>query len=161
MCEILLIFPFYSYARKNPPLGLAYIAAVLEKNGYVVKIIDISAEGLSPTELEARIRQEHPKLVGVSFMTPQIGEALRVTALVKKINPRIATIVGGPHVTALPAETLVEESIDFVVIGEGETTFLELTDKLIRNNNKELSDIEGIAYKKNGEVIITKPRPFI
>jgi len=161
MCEILLIYPPYSYARKNPPLGLAYMAAVLEKDGYLVKIIDVSAEGLSLTELESRIKDEQPKLIGVSFMTPQIGEAIKITALTKKINPQIITIVGGPHATALPAETLAEKSIDFVVIGEGEITLLEIVDKFIRNKNKELSDIKGIAYKKNSEVVTTEPRPFI
>jgi anaerobic magnesium-protoporphyrin IX monomethyl ester cyclase len=161
MCEIILIYPPYSYPRKNPPLGLAYIAAVLEREGYSVKIIDVSAEGFNYADIENRIRSEQPKLVGVSFMTPQTGEAFKITALVKKINPQITTVVGGPHSTAIPTEILEEKSIDFAVIGEGEITMLELADKIIRNKERELKDIKGIAYKKNNEIIITEPRPFI
>ena len=161
MSEILLIYPPYSYARKNPPLGLAYMAAVLEQNNYIVKIVDVSAEGLSWVELEARIKNEQPKLVGISFMTPQVGEALKIAALVKKINPQIITVVGGPHATALPREIMEEKSIDFTVIGEGEITLLELADKFVRNEEKELGDIKGIAYRKNNETIITEPRPFV
>lgn len=161
MSEILLIYPLYSYPRKNPPLGLAYMAAVLEKENFRVKIIDVSAEGLSETELESRIRSEQPKLVGISFMTPQIGEAFKVAEMTKKINSKIITIVGGPHVTALPAEVLKQKYIDFAVIGEGEITFLELADKLIRSRGEKVKNIKGIAYKKHGKVIITEPRPFI
>lgn len=161
MCGILLIYPPYSYARKNPPLGLAYLAAVLEKDGYSVKIVDVSAEGLDWSEVESRIKKEQPKLVGISFMTNQVKEAIKAAEITKKIDQHIPVVVGGPHPSALPEETLKEKSIDFVVIREGEITLLELADKLIRNKRVEFKDIEGIAYRENGEVIITEPRPFI
>lgn len=161
MCEVLLIYPPYSYARRNPPLGLAYLAAVLEKNGYSVKIIDVSTEKFNWLEVESRIKNEQPKLVGISFMTTQIKEAIKIAKMTKKINPHIPVAVGGPHVTALPQQIMEEKSIDFAIIGEGEITLLELVNKLIRNKGIKYKDIKGIAYRKNKDVMITEPRPFI
>ncbi|MFH0780019.1 MAG: radical SAM protein [Parcubacteria group bacterium] len=160
MENILLIYPPYTYTRKNPPLGLAYLAGALEKDGFKPKIIDMSAIGLDYSQLEKEIIELKPKIVGISFMTNQYGEMLKVAALVKKCDPKISTVVGGPHASALPEESLKNDAIDFVVVGEGENTLLELT-KQIFAADFDLNKIKGLAFKNGEQIFINEKRPFI
>jgi radical SAM superfamily enzyme YgiQ (UPF0313 family) len=161
MTDVLLIYPTYSYTRKNPPLGLAYLASYLEKSNYSVKILDVSAQHLTEADLENEIAAASPKMVGISFMTNQWREALATAQLIKRVNPSILVVTGGPHASALPDEALADQSIDFVVIGEGENTLVDLADKFIRNKDIRLAEINGIAYREGERVVISAPRPFI
>ncbi|HID87140.1 MAG TPA: cobalamin B12-binding domain-containing protein [Anaerolineae bacterium] len=85
-----------------PPLGLAQIAAVLEERGIPVRIVDCNASGLSWARLKRAIAREEPDLVGASAMTPFFPDVYRVTRIAKGVNPRIITVLGGPHVTFTP-----------------------------------------------------------
>ena len=80
--------------------------------------------------------------------------------LAKKIKNelKLPVIIGGPHITVMPEETMKEEIFDYGVYGEGEETFLELVNSL--ENKKRLDDIMGIIFRKNGKIVINKPRPF-
>jgi len=118
-----------------PPLGLAYIAAVLEKNNYNVKIIDGPAlsvkEGYGFNDLKNDIKKYNPNLVGITATTPQFIFAKSTAESVKEINPDIPIVLGGAHISSLPEQTMSEiKEIDFGVIGEGENTFLELVRKI-------------------------------
>ena len=159
--DVLLIYPPYTYPKKSPPIGLAYIAAVLEKEGYSVEIADMSVLGMDYKDLEKKVKQIKPKLVGISFMTNQYKEALNISKAVKDTDRYIPIIVGGPHVSALPEEVIALESIDIAVIGEGERTILELATNLFNGQSYELGAINGIAYKKQGKIHITKSRQLI
>lgn len=160
MVDILLIYPPYSYPRKSPPLGLAYIASVLEKANYSVKILDMSPLRIELEDLQREIMHIKPKVVGISFMTNQYGVAIKVSKLVKAIDSKIPVIVGGPHATALPCEMLENGGVDFVVIGEGEVTICELASELLKGGNN-FESIAGIAYKKDGKLMVTERREFI
>jgi len=160
--DVLLIYPPYTYPKKSPPIGLAYIAAVLEKEGYSVEIADMSVLGMDYKDLEKKVRQNKSKLVGISFMTNQYKEAVNISRIAKDIDSRIPVIAGGPHVSALPEEILAHESVDIAVIGEGENTVLELADELLNGNgNTAFNNLSGIAYKKGNEICINKPRQLI
>lgn len=156
------------------PLGLAYIAAVLEKEGYKVKILDALALGwqneriengllkigLTPSEIEKEIKNYRPDVVGISFLfSSQEKEALMAAELVKKIDKNIFLIAGGPHATILPSRLLLKSDIDCVILGEGEITTLKLINCLRKNQNWK--EINGIAFKENGKIFLTKPAPFI
>lgn len=117
------------------PLGVAYIAAVLEQNGYEVKILDCVAEGysksspynnevrygLADSEIYQKLDLFNPDLVGVSCMfSNKAFDAHNVCRIVKQWNKNCITVMGGSHPTALPEETLKDKNIDYVIQGEGE-----------------------------------------
>ena len=86
-------------------------------------------------------------------MTSYYLEALKYLREAKKEN--IPVCLGGPHITALPEQTLTESGADFVIVGEGDRTIVELADTLERKNQyKKLSKIKGLGYKKNNKIVI-------
>ncbi|MFH0753281.1 MAG: cobalamin-dependent protein, partial [Candidatus Omnitrophota bacterium] len=139
--KVLLILPpvFTSTAVLDvnplPPLGLAYIAAILERRGIEVRILDCLIEGwhervqvdahrfrigTSFGQIERVIREFRPDLVGVNnLFTTQRSNAHEVYALAKKVDASIVTVAGGAHPTAMPELVLEDLNVDFVVIGEG------------------------------------------
>lgn len=148
----------------TPPLGLAYVAAMLEQD-FEVRIIDCMAEGLASKKMlsselnlwgldleELRLRAPlwEPHVVGISCMFSSQEEAvLSVAALYKEYarlnNKKILTVVGGPHPSAGPKPVLNNKDIDFVVIGEGEIPFYQLC--LAVQGGKEPKSINGVGYK--------------
>ncbi len=144
----------------GPPLGLAYLAAVARDEGHDVRIIDGIAERLSLADLEKRIASYDPEVVGVTATTATIYDAYRVVRLAKRINPNVVTVIGGPHATFLPRQTLEEcPHLDVVVRGEGEETFRELLDVLEKGGGIE--EVRGITYREGDRVKSTPPRPLI
>ncbi|MCL2642921.1 MAG: B12-binding domain-containing radical SAM protein [Candidatus Bathyarchaeota archaeon] len=181
--KILLINPpqtFYPDSESpagSLPLGLMYLAAVLDKAGYKVEILDAFMTtstmpqkngntltvGMSFSQIETEIRHRSPDIVGISGpFTSQINNTLKVSEIAKKVNPHILTVVGGPHVSTIPKEFLEEaKTVDIAVIGEGEYTLLEIVEHL--EGKKLLKDILGIAYRhqNNNDIIINDKRPFL
>ncbi len=137
------------------PLGLAYIAAVLEKQNYKVKILDCIVQPLSNEEFLQEFNSFNPDIVGFTSVTSTIRSAYRLSAMVKENKPEVVTIIGGPHATAMPDECL-NEAIDFVVSGEGEETIKDLLANL-----KKPEKVNGLIFKRKGEIIHTAPRAFI
>jgi len=149
-----------------PPLELAYMASYLISQGHEAALIDAHALKLSFKDIEGIIKKERPDLVGTttnspifSFIYSVYSRALEIMRLVKKINPNIKTFLSGYHPTITPKEVLSNESVDYIIIGEGEITLLELCRAL--SNNKDLAEVAGIGFRKNGEIIINSVRPFI
>ncbi len=177
--KVLLIQPPCSISKSytkeiQPPLGLAYIAAVLEKH-YEVKILDAAVEGwhteipegkgcfrygLSFDAIKESISDFNPDVVGISCLfSMQAHNAHKVAQLAKQANNRIITLMGGAHPSVLAAQVLEDENIDYVVLGEGEYTTLELFDHI--EKGKGLSLIDGIGYRLNNEIFINKKTTFI
>lgn len=164
MSEILLVNPPYikktSGLKKvisiQPPLGLAYLASSLEKNGLDVKILDANAELLTIEETANIIASSNAKYIGITAVTVTIPIVYNLSKAIKeKCSKKI--IVGGPHVTFLPERTLKEcNSIDIVVRGEGELTLVEL----IKSRN--LEKIAGITYRgTDGKILSNTDRLLI
>lgn len=147
--NILLINSFLGDFRSahDIPLGLLSIGTVLDEGGYRVKILNASEflDGYKD------ILKKDWLFAGVSFMTPQAGTALKVLKAIKETKPDLRTVCGGIHPTLFPEQTISNELIDMVVIGEGEYTALDLADHL--SGGLDISDVAGIVYKKNGKVI--------
>ncbi|MBU1864110.1 MAG: B12-binding domain-containing radical SAM protein [Candidatus Omnitrophica bacterium] len=142
-----------------PPLGLAYLAAVLERQGYTVTIIDAFAEKLSQQELLERLRDKY-RIVGFYCDTLNYNTILDIANRLKRTHARPHIIIGGPHATALPGESISEHpQIDCAVFGEGEITIVPLVKRLLEE--KSLKDIQGVAYKENGRIVVNQPRPLI
>jgi len=169
--KITLIYPAYTEIYGDykpaarigvlyPPLGLSYLAATLEREGHSVEIIDMEAELIGKEQLEKRIKETKPDIAGITSTTPIHHKADEIFHLIKSIDKSIATIAGGPHPTSLPIKTLEEnQDIDIVVVGEGEKTVIELARKI--EKNEDISTVDGIAYRKEAEIKITKQREMI
>lgn len=164
--NILLINPPRSYyqgskgIRLGLPLGIMYLAAVLEKNGYQPKIFDCLIHpqakiieqgdkiihGVSEDKILEIIRQESPQVVGItSPFTAQIDNALRMADLVKQVDKKIITVMGGPHISVAGRELLEQnKNIDIGVKGEGEYVFLEIIKNL--ENNLPLDRVKQTEF---------------
>lgn len=140
------------------PMGLIAIATPLDVAGYKVKIIDQRIDVNWEENLLAALKTG-PACVGVTAMTgPQIRWGLKASELVKN-NSTIPVVWGGVHSSLLPRQTLENPYVDIVVQGEGEETFFELVQSLMKKQS--LSGIKGVWYKAGDNIIQNPPRPFI
>lgn len=136
------------------PLGLGYIAAVLEQEGHRVEIIDMNMERISQKELQRRVKDA--SIVGITGMITEYQEVLKITDAIKKVNEKMKVVLGGPLATTLPGELLQVSQADFIVIGEGERTMSSLVSAL--EHGSSFAGIRGIAYKDDGkQIILTEP----
>lgn len=140
------------------PLGLAYLAAMLEKQDVQVNILDMGAEGISTENLVDYLPSD-TNIVGITCATPTSYLAHRIAGIVKKELPDSWVILGGPHPSCLPLETVEDPNVDVVVIGEGEYTILEIVHAF--DVKEELKKIKGIVTKINGKLVQTPRRPLI
>ncbi len=148
------------HARLSPPLGLAYIAAVLLAQGYDVTAEDCNLTDFNPARLRRRIEDRMPHIVGISASTETYPNALAIASIAKEANPSTTVVVGGPHASVMHRQTAAEPDIDVVVRGEGEHTMLALADCLASGADS-LAAIEGITYAADGSVTATGDRPAI
>ncbi len=143
-----------------PPLGLLYLASVLERGGHTVHIVDAEAEGLTLERAVEKTLSFRPDIVGAGATTPEMPTVAEFLRRVKESSGETVTIAGGFHPSALPAETLKESPwIDFVVRGEGEVTLSELVRVL--ESGGEYETIDGIGFRKDRRIVLTRPRPPI
>jgi anaerobic magnesium-protoporphyrin IX monomethyl ester cyclase len=143
-----------------PPVGLAYIAAVLEQEDFEVRIIDCPICEINHEKLRANLASFEPTLIGIASMTSTIPSALKSARVAKEACPDAKVIMGGPHATFADKQILTEEAaVDIVVRGEGEETLLELAQHSPKL--EKLHEIKGITFRKNDQIIQTPDRPFI
>ncbi|UCD26582.1 MAG: cobalamin-dependent protein, partial [Candidatus Bathyarchaeota archaeon] len=143
-----------------PPLGLAYMAAVLEQEDFEVRIMDCAVSEVSHEKLRTDLASFEPNLIGIACMTPTLPSALKSARAAKEVCPDAKVIMGGPHATFADKQILTEEvAVDVVVRGEGEETLLELAQHSPKLG--KLHEIKGITFRKNDQIIQTADRPFI
>ncbi len=131
-----------------PPCGLLHLATFETLRGkHEVKILDSVAEGLDLKGIENRIIQEKPDVVGITLTTLYLGDGYRVLLITKKISKEIITIVGGPHLSLFPKETINWPEVDIAVCGEAEYALSEVLDRL--EKKKPIDDIPGVLTKNN------------
>ena len=165
--KIMLFAPSFetpAHQAASYPLALAYLGAVLEKEGHSVKAFDYIHDDWGKVEEKVKhlLISEKPQIVGVSSMTTNRTAAFKLAKLVKSINPSIKVIFGGVHPTLMYEQILKNFPVDFVVIGEGEETIRELVNAIeSKANQSKLKRIKGIAFKSGNEVIRTEIRPFL
>ncbi len=140
------------------PLGIAYLAAVLERQGHEVRLVDAPAMRYDIEDIVREVKSFAPDLVGISVTTASFTKAVSVAKEVKA-QLDVTVIAGGPHVTALPHETLQNSCFDIGVIGEGELTIVELANQL--QSGEGLSNVRGIVYRESGMVHRNSERPYI
>ena len=151
------------YSAVEPPFWIAVIAAFLRNSGYEVAVIDANAENISPKETALRIRQLDPELSAVivygsqpSASTQNMTIAGRICKAIRE-NTSVKVSIGGLHPSALPLETIRDESVDFVIDGEGPYTLLGLIEAL-KAGGGDFSMVPGLWFRENG-TIKNNPRP--
>lgn len=155
MKKILLINPYCQESDHiQPPLGLGYLATAVRNENFSVNILDANKEKLKPKGLIKKIVKELPDFVGFqvySFNIPYVKEALKE---VKTFNPKIVTLVGGPHPSAVPQKIFntFGDFLDFAFAGEAEIGL----PKLLRDKPK-LNEIPGLVYRQSDQIIINPP----
>jgi len=139
-----------------PSLGIAYIAAVLEKEGHNVKILDCTVEGVSVADIENRL-DSYGQLdfIGLTSTTVLFPNALKIAQICRKEFPAAKIVFGGVHPSVMPDEVLSFDCVDYVVTDEGEETMKELV------GEKKISEICGLSYKLNGKIVHNPSRPLI
>jgi len=154
--KILFIVPATGYYRSalSNPLGVLSIATYLKKNGYDVKIFDRNVERINIDKL---IKSYNPDIIGVSIMSSRcLKDALKVSKDVKRYGKMV---VWGGQIPTMNTELCFScEYVNYVMMGEGEITWLEFARKI--ENSESPDKIDGIAYKENGQIVITKCRDF-
>jgi anaerobic magnesium-protoporphyrin IX monomethyl ester cyclase len=155
--------PYPKGAHQHPPftpLGLGYLAAVLEKNQCEVDVIDCQASKLSYEDFEREISKRQPDIVGMTSTTLTYKSALRIAEIAKEVLPNCLTVLGGCHVTFWDVEALQEcPYLDVVVRKEGENTIVELVERL--EAGKDFHDILGVTCRKGEEIVRNPDRPYI
>lgn len=142
------------------PVNLGIISSYLKVRGHDVRLIDFNVDAFSKKRLHASIEEYMPDAVGISAMTPSIKNAHLIAEAIKERFEDIPIIIGGPHASAIPEQTLKEfPSFDIAVVGEGEETTYEIMEYL--KNNKKLEGILGTAWRKNSKIVVEKRRPLI
>ncbi len=169
MTDILLVQPPMSTRMGKdlganilgPNIGLAYIAAYLESQGFSVKVLDALAENVSLSEFAQRVRAVSPGCVGLSAMTYQIKSAARAAERLKEACPELKVLIGGSHVSVLPERTLEEfPAFDLAVLGEGETTTSNLMNRFDAPDN-HWNTTKGICFREHASVRTNPIRPFV
>lgn len=145
------------------PFGVLYLADSLEKAGFSVRLLHEEGNNTSIQKLVDLVTVEKPLLVGFSsFTAPTIIPTIQASKQVKETCD-VPIIWGGYHSTITPEQTLMNDFIDLVAIGEGERTVVELANVLRKYgwDAQELAKVAGIGFKENGNTVFTKSRPFI
>jgi len=142
--------------------GICWLAAATRQHGYNTEIIDALPLRINNSELSNIIVKRNPKYVGISACTMDIYGADDLAKRIKKLRPEIKIIIGGPHITAIPEQTLERfANFDIGVLGEGEVTIVDLLDTLKSRIGKDLGSVNGIIYRSEGKIVTTKPRDFL
>jgi len=150
--NVALVFPRYKYPSGDAPLGILYIASTIrEWSETNINFIDTTFNP-SAKYLETALKKRYD-IVGISAMTTMINDAIKVAAVAKRHNPDTKVVIGGPHATVLPEETLSNPNFDAVVVGEGEMTFLDII-----KNGGNFEGIKGVVYRDRKKIVSNKPR---
>ena len=136
-----------------PPLGLLYIATAV-KDFYPVEILDVTAQKFSINNTIEEIIERSPTVLGISCQTLRLYPMVKIIEEVKSRLPEIVVVIGGPHTTIYPIETINLLGVDYVIIGDGEHPFKVLLDSLDTGSVDNLTDLAGLCFKNNDNKII-------
>lgn len=142
------------------PLGICYLAAVLERAGIEVGLLDAAAEQFSHEDVYCYIKKGKFDVVGITATTNGFFRALGLAKVLKKhAGSSLPVLLGGPHMSDLPHHAMSYNCFDYGAIGEAEDTILELLD--VVKGARAPGDTKGIVYREDDHLVFTPPRPLI
>ncbi len=150
----------WSKGSSMPPLGLLYIGAVLEKDGFDVEIVPADILKLGWRDIQKKISLSRPDIIGVTSTTENRFQSFELVRLAKRAAPEALTVMGGPHASMAAEDTLAHiPELDIVVRGEGEETVLDLCRALARKRDiNGIGHMAGISFRQDGRVVTNRPR---
>ncbi len=171
-----MVFPkFQSRQTALFPLGLGYIASVLERKGLETELVDCASEGydtvedigkervvygLTSDEIRKRIEKYKPDVIGISCLFSTLEKRmLMIAKIAKEVNPDIVVVVGGPHVSAFYKRLILSASVDYCVNGEGEEVVDGLFDAL--NGKRSMDSVDALCYRRDGKVVYQPRKAWI
>ena len=163
--KVLLYYPLITPQNDvstHEPLQLIFLGRMLRQASIDYEIIDarlFNDETKTLEYIKSRIEDNDLCLAITALTCYQVIDGLNIAKHIKIYKPTLPIIFGGWHVSTFPEETLNEDGIDIVVIGQGEITFLELCEAFIKKD--PLGNIKGIFWKNNNAIIKNTPREFI
>ncbi len=143
-----------------PPLGILYLASVLEERGIEISVLDQPAQGFTINETVNWIEKENPDILGFSTFSSSGRTAALISEKVKEKNPNVVVVFGN-HYATFNSERILRKypSVDITVRGEGENTVVDLVSCLA--NKGKLKHVQGITFRNNESIISTPERPLI
>ena len=154
--KVILINPRATYfnevAQKcYPPMHLLYLAAALRDHGFDPEVLDANAARLSDDQIADRVRDANPLIVGFSLYSDILKQVRDMTRLVREASPESRIVLGGPHVSAIPRETMEQfDLVDYALIGEAEKSLVMLSEKL--DGDQVPDQVPGIVYRRDGRI---------
>jgi len=143
-----------------PPVGLMYLAAYLTKGGKRnVRILDANLLRMGYHEIQEAVNKSRPDVVGITALTFNLPAVFQIAADVKEIDKNITTVLGGPHTSIYPEETLAFHQVDYVVLGEGEIVFDELIKAF--EGSSSLEKIKGVGFRHGAGLFVDRDPHFI
>lgn len=123
-------------------------------------VLDCPALKMTYKNIEEEIRRFEPDIVGITSVTATFRSALEVARTIKESCPQALIVFGGPHVTIMDEQILMEQKeVDVIVRGEGEQTVADIA--RVVSGVKSIDEVAGITFRKNGQIVRTPDRPFI
>jgi len=131
----------------TPPFGLAILAAILQENEIDVLILDCNALLIPLSSLRSHLPRKDFNFIGITATTALIHNSLETADICRKVYPNATIVLGGVHPTIMPGECLACPSVDLVIRGEGERSFLRLV------SGESISTIPGISFRESGKIV--------
>jgi len=161
--KILLIYPYFLNDRvytiedvRAVPLGVYYVAAVLKHNRYDVEIFNWHDIHTTPHLIREILEAKKPDIIGFSILNANRWGGIEIARIARQLNSRVKIVFGGIGATYLWEHFLTHfQEVDFVVLGEGERTFLRLIRCLEANGSPAVEKIKGVAFRQNGQPVRT------
>lgn len=135
-----------------PPLGLLYVATGV-RDGYAVEVMDVVAKNCNIKQTVNEIVRRSPAVLGISSQTFRVYPLAEIARLVKSALPETIVVIGGPHTSLYPVETLDLPGVDHVIVGDGDKSFRKLVDALAKGDADEFKKVPGLVYKDDGKVV--------
>lgn len=144
----------------NPPLGLLYLAStILKHTDNEVKVLDCQVEEMGMDRLRKEIDQFSPDIVGITAMTFTIYDCLLVAKIAKEAKSDTKVVLGGPHVHIFPKESINLPNIDFLILGEGESSIVDFLNSI--GNTEKLKNVKGLVFKDGNRIVCNDTPPLI
>jgi anaerobic magnesium-protoporphyrin IX monomethyl ester cyclase len=160
--RIAFVQPLIPDGNYLPNLGIMYLAAILLKEGYDVRIFDENIH----QNVEAELVSYDPALIGFTCVTAALKSACKMAERLKQKLAKALVIVGGPHLSALPSETLQQNRVvDYGITGEAETSLLDFCERVLRGGDRSaetLRSIPGLVFRDDeGQVVNNRNMRFL
>ena len=167
--KILLIYPYFLEARVVTtedvgavPLGVYYVAAMLKASHYDVEILNWHDISATPEKIGKILREKKPDVIGFSILHGNRWGGIDIARVARQIDPRVTIVFGGVGATFLWEHFLTHfKEVDYIVIGEGEHTFLNLVRHLESGHPEAIESLDGLAFRKDGLAVRTADAPAV